>query len=151
MNQDNLKTAQVVHHRFEFYLVALTFTIAGFAIQTGKFSGNVFGDFSEIISWAMLCSSGAIGLWRIQYFPGMYRVHDHLEITRQDIERLKGDKSSRGMVQKLEHQVEEGTPTLEKIEVGNRNKYLWQRGLFISGLVALVLARFIVQMQEHYW
>jgi len=50
----NLKAAQDVQHKFEFYVVALAFTTAAFAMQTGRFSGFALADAIETLSWSLL-------------------------------------------------------------------------------------------------
>lgn len=142
----NLEAAQDVHHKFEFYLLALTFTIAGFAIQTGKFSGNVFGDLAEVSSWAMLFLSGVVGLWRLEYLPVMYRTYSYIQVRKQSIEDYKDEDKHVDSVDALRKQVAEYEPKLKKIENTNRKKYRWQKIFFISGLAALLFARLITQI-----
>src|SRR3990172_6537685 len=88
----NLEVAQDVHHKFEFYILALTFTIAGFAFQTGKFSGNLFGDFAEVSSWVMLFLSGVLGLWRLEYLPVAYRTYNYIQVRKKSIEHYKDEE-----------------------------------------------------------
>jgi hypothetical protein len=148
---DNIATAQEVHHKFEFYLVALTFTIAGFAIQTGKFSGNWFSDLSEGISWVILFSSGAIGLKRLQYFPVIYRTYDGIQTRKQLIKICKDNEKSPDLVSEWEKEVNEYAPKLEAIETGNLKSASWQNISFAVGLGALLIARITSQLGEHYW
>lgn len=142
----NLEAAQDVHHKFEFYLIALTFTIAGFAIQTGKFSGNIFGDFAEASSWVMLFLSGVVGLWRIEFLPVAYRIYNYIQVRNQSIDHYKDDNEQEDDVDALRKQVAEYEPKLKKIEDANRKKYRWQKILFICGLLDLLLARLITQI-----
>jgi hypothetical protein len=147
MNESvNLEAAQNIYHKFQFYLVALTFTIAGFAIQTGKFSGNIFGDFAEASSWVILFLSGVVGLWRIEYLPVAYRTYNYIQVRKQSIEHYKDDNEYEDDVDTLRKQVAEYEPKLKDIEDANRNKYRWQKIFFVCGLLALLLARLITQI-----
>ncbi|MBI3585366.1 MAG: hypothetical protein HY096_15625 [Nitrospinae bacterium] len=142
----NLEAAQDVHHKFEFYLLALTFTIAGFAIQTGKFSGNILGDFLEVSSWVILSISGVVGLWRIEYLPVAYRTYTYIQVRKQNIEYYKDEEEHNDSVDALRQEVAEHEFKLKEIEDTNRKKYRWQKIFFVSGLAALLLARLITQI-----
>ncbi len=150
MSESHIGAAQDIHHKFEFYLVALTFTIAGFAIQTGKFSGNWFGDFLEAISWLALFLSGIIGLWRLEYFPVIFRAYDWIQTRNQLIKNYKENEKSPDLVNKWEKEVKENTLKLEAIETGNLKKAQWQKIFFLVGLGTLLFARFLSQLSEHY-
>src|SRR3989338_10113123 len=71
----DLETAKEIHSKFEFYLVALTFTIFAFVLQTGELHGYGMFDFLEGASWIALSGSGLLGLWRLEYFPPIYRAN----------------------------------------------------------------------------
>ena len=148
---ENLKAAQDVHHKFEFYFVVLTFTIVAFSVQSGKFSGNSFGDVMEILSWVCLSVSGTIGLWRIEYIPVMYHINSQLEEKEQAIIQYKKHETHQDIVAKTEKQVEEGKQKRAAIESGNYKKYFCQKLFFLFGLVALLVSGFILLMEIHYW
>lgn len=147
----NLKAAQEVHHKLEFYLVALAFTTAAFATQTGKLSGNPIGDIPEIASWCLLVSSGLIGLWRLEYIPVLYRVYEQLQRKKRRIEDHKGKIEYADTVATLQSQVTEYEPQFSKIDAGNHRKYFWQKLLFVAGLVAILIARLANQTKGLYW
>ncbi|MCC6502223.1 MAG: hypothetical protein IT362_03675 [Deltaproteobacteria bacterium] len=148
---ENLKAAQEVHHKFEFYFVALAFTIAAFAIQSGKFSGNTIGDCFEILSWVCITLSGAIGLHKIQYFPVLYRIHDEIIKKEKCIAEYQYQEEYKNDIEELKKDVQKTSQTKKEIEKVNRRKYLLQKVFFIFGMTLLILSRFIYQMQESYW
>ena len=147
----NIKAAQEVHHKLEFYLVALAFTTAAFAAQTGKFSGNFVGDVSEVFSWFLLVLSGLVGLWRLERIPVVYRVYEYLEKRKRSIEENKDETEHADSIAVLESQVAEYEPKFKKIEAGNHRKYFWQKILLVVGLVALLIARVVNQTKGLYW
>jgi hypothetical protein len=101
----NLKAAQDVHHKLEFYLVALAFTTAAFATQTGRFSGLVIGDMIELLSWVLFVLSGVLGLMRLEYLPVAYRVHDYIGVREQSIREHEADEEQQDDVAALRAQV----------------------------------------------
>jgi len=147
----NLKAAQDVHHKFEFYFIALAFTIAAFAIQSGKFSGNATGDCFEILSWVCITLSGVIGLHKIQYFPVLYRIHDEIIKKENCIANYQEQEEFKDDIEELKKQVQKTSQEKGIIEKSNRRKYLLQKVFFIFGMTFLILSRFIYQMQEFYW
>lgn len=148
--ESNIKAAQDVHHQFEFYLVAVVFTTAAFAIQTGRFSGFVIGDAAETLSWILLVASGILGLLRLEYIPVAYRVYHYIQVREQSIRQHEDDDDQRDAIAALKEQVAETEPKLKEIEGKNRSRYVWQKRLLVVGFGMLLVARVISQVIEHY-
>jgi hypothetical protein len=66
MSDANLELAQRYQEKFAFYVIALTFTILGLAIQTASFDENTLSGALEIVAWFLLLISGLAGLYRIR-------------------------------------------------------------------------------------
>ena len=126
----DLKASQEVHFKFEFYLVALTFTIAALAIQTGEFRGYVSMDTFEGTAWITLVISGLIGLWRLEYFAPLLRANWNL----------------------VSGAVPQGEAEKQKavLEVSNRRKYKAQRLFFLVGIVSLLVSRLLWALHHAY-
>jgi hypothetical protein len=60
--------------KFNFYLVALTFTILGLAIQTASFGANLASDFFELIGWLSLLLAGIAGLQYLEWQPQIFQL-----------------------------------------------------------------------------
>lgn len=147
----DIQSAQDVHHRLEFYLVAVAFTVAAFAIQTGEFSGKMIGDAAEAASWFLLTTSGLLGLWRLEYIPVMYRVNDFMYRKNGAICDYSAHPEHADSVALLKKQIEEVQPKLELMENRNSRKYFWQKLCFVFGLISLLIARLLGQMSGWYW
>ena len=116
--------------KLDFYLVALTFTVLAFGVETGRFTGAKLPDSLEAVSWVLLLISGLAGLSRLEYIPVLYRAQHHLQTAQSadaDIEKA-----------------------FRKIERDNRRKYRIQRWAFSAGMVALVVARVTGQYVDRY-
>jgi hypothetical protein len=146
----NLKSAQDVQQKLEFYLVALAFTTAAFATQTGMFSGFVVGDVVEALSWVLFVLSGIVGLMRLEYLPVAYRVHDYIQVRQQSITEHQDNEEQHEAIADLRTQVAETEPQLKKIEGKNQTRYVWQMRLLVAGFGMLLVARVIAQVAEHY-
>lgn len=147
----NLKAAQEVHHKLEFYLVALAFTTAAFATQTGKLSGSILGDLAEVMSWLLLVLSGLVGLSRLERIPVAYRTYEYVKKRKISVEEYKEETEYADSISILKSQIAEFEPELKKIETGNLRKYFWQKLFLVAGLVALLLARLLNQAKGLYW
>ncbi len=149
--QLNVTAAQDVHHKLEFYLVALAFTVVGFSVQTSKLSGVIVGDCAEILSWIALILSGLLGLRRLEYMPVAYRTVDFLQDRRERLKRFKLQNAPPQHIKELNEIIEEYQPELDKIEDGIRKKYYCQRIFLVLGLLLLIGGRIIVQTKGMYW
>lgn len=147
----DIKAAQEVHHRLEFYLVAVAFTIAGFAIQTGKFTGYWLGDSAETASWVLITASGAIGLWRLEYMPVLYRLHHHIDRIETEIEAYSEQPGYHERIGAIREKLAEYKPKLKSMEASNYSKYSWQKRMLVLGLICLMVSRFIDQANGWYW
>lgn len=66
----NYTHGRSVQEKFDFYLLALVFTILGLSIQTATFTHASFKF--EISAWILLVLSGISGLLRLENAPNMY-------------------------------------------------------------------------------
>lgn len=92
-----LARAEQQKAQFEFYLVALTFTMLGFSIQTANFGVNSVRDCAELVSWFYLSLSGLLGLERLMKTPAslevmfrtvhVYKLHKQRELLREVVDR----------------------------------------------------------------
>ena len=128
--KSNQDMAASIGSQFDFYLVALTFTILAFSLQTGTFNRHGFRDFLEAASWLAFLVSGICGLWRLEYIPVIYRARHHLDTVKPP-----------------DQEVERSFPRLEK---HNHLKYSVQRWSFLGGICALLIARILLRYIECY-
>ena len=85
---ENKAIARNLSHKFEYYLIALVFTILGLSIQTASFSGEYFQYILEFSAWFLLLISGLFGLWRLEYVPVAYREYGQQEIEERSLDAM---------------------------------------------------------------
>ncbi len=152
----NRKIAIRLRERYEFYFVALAFTILGFSIQTAQFASFLVSNIAELASWVALLLAGILGLRRIQSAYVIYDIYADiatLERERGTFEQLQQQKVSAvpqegGGTVTLEALVRDRDATITSAEskVSKINKtqaraYHVQRVLFVAGIALLMLAR----------
>ena len=69
MSNNEHEIAHQSQEKFQFYGVALVFTILGLSIQTATFDGHVASRICEISSWFLLLVSGLSGLSHLEWNP----------------------------------------------------------------------------------
>lgn len=151
--EPNIHAAQRFQERFEFYLVALTFTLLGLAAQTAAFGDLVVADLTELGAWGALLLSGLTGLARLEGIPHVLRLASMRSerlgfITtlrnRPDIgevEFLNETLSQRDALAKQEANVDRITQALESQNAGLMGKARKQRTAFAVGVTMLAVAR----------
>lgn len=130
--EENIKSAQEVHHKQEFYFVALAFTILGFSIQTASLKSSCLLGVVELVSWCFLFISGVIGFYRIERFPIVYRCSDFLIKKKGEI-----DPSVKKKCIKAEE-------TIKKIKTNNGSLYIVQKAFFLLSILLLIIVRSVV-------
>jgi len=152
MTEANLKAAQDVHHKLEFYLVALVFTALVFAIQSAKFTVQVLPDITEIMAWLALLVSGLLGLRRIEYIPVLYRTGDAVRFHDRHASERSLERAQRPDLAKRmdanDAKFEELRELVRRMETFNYGKYFWQKSCLVGGFVVLWISRAWPHVQQ---
>lgn len=81
-------TSQSILEKFEFYFLALIFTLLGASIQTVNFSATpLIGVWGELTGWALLTISGLSGLSKVQWIVSIL----YTKASRKNIISLSTD------------------------------------------------------------
>jgi len=88
-------SAHEVLSKFEFYFLALTFTLLGISIQTADLSEipNLAKSL-EVGAWLLLVVSGFVGLSKLQWISSIVMARDKKDYYRQMTEVLNKSKAS---------------------------------------------------------
>lgn len=154
---ENAAISQKFQERFEFYVIALIFTILGLSIQTATFGNGAVSDLLEIFGWIFLFVSGLVGLSRLEWFPVAYNVHSKIEAIQTEKSRLHnlqeightevGGEYEENIAPIHEEIAEHGNAIsslrskVENIEKWIKRKYLIHKWSFVLGLLFLLLSR----------
>lgn len=151
--EPNILVAQRFQERFEFYLVALTFTLLGLAAQTAAFGQFALADLAELAAWGVLLLSGLTGLARLEGIPHLYELasmrSERLEIVTAlrrgpvvgEVRFLNETLSVEDALAKQEANVGQIDEALEFRDAKLIGKARLQRRAFAMGLTMLVAAR----------
>lgn len=154
---EDIEYSRQLQERFELYLLALTFTLLGLAVQTAKFGPYKAADALEILGWVSLATSGFAGLLRMEWVPVVIKTHSQLKPIRTEKTQFE-QAAAAGVTEvpvvgverpvPLESLIENRTTAiaavdarLEKIERGILRKYTLHKWLFALGIVLLIAAR----------
>lgn len=151
------QVAQQSQEKFQFYAVALAFTVLGLSIQTASFQGHIVGRVLELLSWASLLTSGLAGLYHLEWSPvlrmkmaqrdEMDEKAVHLQQQKERGTQQVNVVQSQKIVPIDEHigQYKSYAATLEdiikSIDAKSARSYNVFRWSFISGVFLLVVAR----------
>ena len=150
---ENLKISIETQKKFEFYFLALVFTILGLSIQTSQFSTRIQTVF-EIGAWLAFLASGLAGLSRMEWIPIAYKhyserakekLHSIEAKTGRPFINGTGQQLSKEEIanyaQKADERITERTKIMNKIETDVKIKYRIHKWGFVAGLVLLVISR----------
>ncbi len=154
----NTEISQRLQERFEFYVIALAFTILGLSIQTASFGDSVIPNLFELLGWLFLFVSGLVGLSRLEWVPVAYNVYAEIENLQAEVARLRQAQQighdevpviddERGVVpigeaiQAQEDAVTKLKPKAERIERWTLIKYQIHKWALVLGLLFLLLSR----------
>ena len=121
-----IDVAEDYSKKFNFYIVALTFTLLGFSVQTAKFDSGTFGLCFELIGWVSLLLSGVIGLNRLSKFTTVYTLLHRREtnakrLSEKDLKTFDGH--------------------IDKEDLTISKMYNWQKWLLVTGLASIMVSR----------
>ncbi len=160
MNIDsNHEVATKVQQKFEFYFIALIFTLLGLSVQTGTFGHGVYADLLEILGWLSFLLSGLFGLSRLEWVPITYTYYSQASSSEKKIKECKEHQIATGqqtfmgddnntysindLVSREEQIVSEIRTKTDGMKKKNIYKYRAQKGLFLLGLICIFASRSI--------
>lgn len=82
---ENFKLSRESSAKFEFYFIALVFTILGLSIQTSVLTEKFYQYIFELLSWAMLLISGLAGLSRLEWMGPYYAQSGTMQDLNKEI------------------------------------------------------------------
>ena len=158
MSDTERQIAQKLQEKFEFYLIALVFTVLALAVQTVEFGNNLFSDITELLGWLALLLSGLAGLIRLEIFPVAYNKHAILKDLEQEIfeyEEIKdsGKNSIRlaledakivpidPLISDRKKAIEALKPVISNLENKIINRYRFHKWLLFSGITLIAASR----------
>ena len=149
----NLEISIQTQQKFEFYFLALVFTVLGLSIETSDFSSRL-QSIIEIVAWACLLISGVAGLSRMEWIPVSYKSYSELTYEKSfakeaktgraivdESGRLQSDAEVGEWIQHAERRIKERTEKMGEIERRGKIKYFLHKWMFVVGLLFLVVSR----------
>lgn len=157
--------AQQTQEKFDFYLLALSFTVLAFSIQTATFGTERTADLLELMGWLLLSISGFVGLWRMEWIPIIrlqeaYKNRLERDISEIQKRRLEGSSlvalhdgsplTYDEQIQSLKQDVERLSKQIGSLHPQNQLKYKIHRWSFALGLLCVVGARAYVPVNSSF-
>jgi hypothetical protein len=160
MAKTSAEIAIELRAKFEFYLLALAFSILGLSIQTAEFGTYLAADAFELVGWMALFSSGLIGILRGEWVPVAYDIESKkTQLARQqskvleDLQRgvqvqipfIEGGKATVLAGEQAVAKLGQTVSTLEQqwnaTDGKIRRRYSAMRTAFMIGIGCLLVAR----------
>jgi len=154
---ENVEIAHRIQQKFDFFLIALTFSILGLSIQTAHFGQARTPAALELMGWSGLLISGLVGLSRLEWLPQLYHSFSFREdmSTRVGAVRKASQMpnvvvrpSEDGTTPSITELISQGESNLSRIDSSVKTlealtfrRYRVQRLTFALGTTALVCAR----------
>ena len=153
----NREHAIETSRKFEFYLLALVFTVLGLSIQTGALKSHNYQFIFEISSWTAFLISGLAGLSRMEWIPHLYNQTADQEYDAQLVKTLQASPTvlssdtlkpfSRSEVlagiENVQNRIGLRKAELSRLDRVNKYKYEVHRWAFAAGLILLVISRIL--------
>jgi hypothetical protein len=128
----NEEVAVEAQRKFDYFLIALTFSVLSLALNTFKQSDSKWIDSAETIAWLLLLISGIFGLLRVKILHMIYSKY-------AIIERLEAS----GAHKKKPVEYQKGLDVLHQYEKSAEQRYAISWWMFVIGLIMIFLARAI--------
>jgi hypothetical protein len=159
MSDNEHAVAHQSQEKFQFYGVALAFTILGLSIQTATFEGHVAARICELLSWLALLISGLSGLSHLEWNP-VIRIQmvrkDALEansnqlVTQRnqgirEVNVLQDNKvvSIEGRIAEYKSYIDKLDSQITKLDNKAEIKYTIFKWSFVIGIALLAASRSI--------
>ena len=154
---ENLIIARAIQEKFEFYFLALVFTILGLSIQTIVIAAETWQIIPEILAFALLAISAFAGLSRVEWTSVLFRQFRSRSQEKANLMMLKQGASGRPIIneegeQWVENDLNDAVSKLQKnltkrdeiiksLETKHGVKYEVHKWGFYFGIVSLLISR----------
>ncbi len=155
--EDDRSIAIQSQEKFQFYLVALTFTILGLSIQTYDDSSSNIASLLELLSWGALLLSGLSGLSFLEWGPVIRIKLAAKSDADEKVSKIKQHRAGGktivnveqyGKTIPIEERINEYeshsvliSDVIDSLEKKSQIKYNIFKWLFLAGVILLVGGR----------
>jgi hypothetical protein len=156
----NFQISRQVSEKFEFYFIALVFTVLGLTIQTSYFSKNYYQVFFEFSAWVSLLLSGLAGLSRLEWVPVAYIHYGKVGDTKKELNMINEGLQGRTILKslgeewsrddlakekiKLEEHIDKHNKKAKTINKRCQVKYTIHKWGFVIGVISVGISRGII-------
>lgn len=160
----NITIARELSQKFEFYFIALVFTILGLSVQTATITKENYQFIFEILAWCSLLVSGLAGLSRLEWLPIAYRHYGSAEIEKRNLNAMNQGLEGRPIINEevkewteeelnkakleLKNQLDKRNTEINKVDKCTILKYRIHKWAFIIGICSLVVSRIILNLRK---
>lgn len=153
----DLEVAQQTQEKFQFYVLALNFTLLAAAIQTATFGTYMLQDWLELAGWLGLVCAGVVGLWKLEWSSTIRVQHAKKEEVVSALNEARHRKAqgvrevfvlNGERMQDIDERIQNHLDAIALIDSNIRRldrsdaaKYTFTKVAFLSGITLLVAAR----------
>jgi len=154
---DEYKVAHETQEKFQFYALALIFTLLAAAIQSASLQRSKLEIVFELLGWVGLLVAGVSGLWKVEWAaPIRIQMQRREELQKRTDElkqlQLQGTEQvfvhETGQMQHINDRIRSYLETIRtidgqcaKLEKADAVKYSVAKYAFVFGLLALMASR----------
>lgn len=160
----NIVVAHEIAQKFEFYLIALVFTVLGLSVQTATFNRWGYQFIFELLAWLCLLASGLAGLSRLEWVPIAFKHCGWNQKEESTLNKLNVGLQGVPLVDELNEKWSEDDMQVEKnklvAHIDKRKlvmkelekkivwKYRIHKWTFVVGIVSLAVSRGMVGLNK---
>ena len=156
-DEANQEYSRQTQQKFEFYFIALVFTILALSIQTSVMTELNWQRFFELLSWVCLLLSGLSGLSRLEWVAVVFRLFGNRQTETRNAEKheqamaggsiqnIDGSVMTKEEMIKMKKHYKDNidlmTKEISRIEKWLSIKYEVHKWGFVIGLCSLIISR----------
>lgn len=144
--KSTLEYSRSLQEKYEYYFIALTFTLLALSVQTTKFTDDKITTLFLLFGWALLLASGFIALIRLEKQPNAHKGYAVLDEKIEMLSALKegrlvAESDTKKLIIDLEAWVKRNEPLLKSFESKIIFQYTIQKYLFFLGVLFVIFSR----------